>query len=68
MGFFSRGAFMPVAERSDVRTLDNFIGGQWVKAHATDFFDVHNPAAGDIIGRTPLSTADDVHAAVEAAA
>ena len=28
---------MPVAERPDVRTLDNFIGGRWVKARATDF-------------------------------
>ena len=59
---------MPVAQRSDVRTLDNFIGGRWVKARATDFFDVHNPASGDIIGRTPLSTAEDVAAAVQAAA
>ena len=59
---------MTVAERPDVRTLDNFIGGRWVKARATDFFDVHNPAVGDIIGRTPLSTAGDVDAAVQAAA
>src|ERR671926_841194 len=56
-----------VAERSDVQTLDNFIGGRWVKARATEFFDVHNPAVGDVIGRTPLSTSDDVDAAVEAA-
>src|SRR5471030_2038374 len=59
---------MPVAERPDVRTLDNFIGGRWVKARATDFFDVHNPAVGDVIGRTPLSTAEDVDAAAQAAA
>src|SRR5499427_3911721 len=59
---------MSVAERSDVRTLDNFIAGRWVKARATDYFDVHNPAVGDVIGRTPLSTADDVDAAVQAAA
>ncbi len=59
---------MPVADRPDVRTLDNFIGGRWVKARASDFFDVHNPAVGDIIGRTPLSTAADVDAAVQAAA
>src|SRR5476651_1990293 len=59
---------MPVAERPDVRTLDNFIGGRWVQARATDFFDVHNPAVGDVIGRTPLSTAADVDAAVQAAA
>ena len=25
-----------IAERPDVQTLDNFIGGQWVKAHATE--------------------------------
>src|SRR5919198_1180941 len=53
---------------SDVQTLDNFIGGRWVKAHATDFFDVHNPAVGEVIGRTPLSTSADVDAAVQAAA
>jgi len=58
---------MSVAEQPDVRTLDNFIGGRWVKARATTFFDVHNPAVGNVIGRTPLSTADDVDAAVQAA-
>src|SRR5215472_11388818 len=52
---------------TDVQTLDNFIGGQWVKAQAADFFDVHNPARGAIIGRTPLSSAADVDAAVQAA-
>src|SRR6185295_18056324 len=57
-----------VADRPDVQTLDNFIGGRWVKARATDFFEVHNPAVGDVIGRTPLSTSDDVDAAVQAAA
>lgn len=57
-----------VASRSDVLTLDNFIGGRWVKSHATEFFEVHNPAVGDVIGRTPLSTAADVDAAVTAAA
>jgi malonate-semialdehyde dehydrogenase (acetylating) / methylmalonate-semialdehyde dehydrogenase len=55
-----------VAQRSDVITLDNFIGGRWVKARTTEFFDVHNPAAGDLIGRTPLSTGEDVEAAVQA--
>src|SRR5262249_30037650 len=67
-----RNPEMPdVASRSarpDVFTLDNFIGGRWVNARATDFFDVHNPAVGEVIGRTPLSTAADVNDAVEAAA
>src|SRR5260370_27997176 len=68
MGVFPEGAPMPdVAERSDVLTLDNFIVGRWVKARTTDFFDVHNPAVGDVIGRTPLSTSAGVDAAVQAA-
>jgi len=49
-------------------TLDNFIGGRWVISSATSYYDVHNPAVGDVIGRTPLSTAADVGAAVDAAA
>src|SRR5712691_2575763 len=56
-----------VASPADIQTLDNFIGGRWVKAQATEYFDVHNPAVGDVIGRTPLSTAGDVDAAVQAA-
>jgi malonate-semialdehyde dehydrogenase (acetylating)/methylmalonate-semialdehyde dehydrogenase len=56
-----------VASPVDIQTLDNFIGGRWVKAQASEYFDVHNPAVGDVIGRTPLSTAADVDAAVRAA-
>src|SRR5262245_38136039 len=56
-----------VASRPDVQTLANFIGGRWVHSHTTELFDVHNPASGDVISRTPLSTAADVDAAVEAA-
>src|ERR1700704_1683281 len=51
---------------TDVQILDNFIGGRWVSASTAEFFDVHNPAVGDVIGRTPLSTIADVDAAVEA--
>jgi len=53
---------------TDVATLDNFIGGRWVAAQTSDFLDVRNPAVGDVIGRTPLSTAVDVDGAVQAAA
>jgi len=55
------------ASAADVLILDNFIGGRWVKARATDYFDVHNPAVGEVIGRTPLSTGEDVDLAVQAA-
>src|SRR5580765_3013635 len=53
---------------TDVATLDNFIGGRWVAAETKDFLDIRNPAVGEVIGRTPLSTAADVDAAVQAAA
>ena len=47
--------------------LRNYIGGKWVPSAASTFLDVHNPARGTVIGRTPMSTARDVDAAVKAA-
>jgi malonate-semialdehyde dehydrogenase (acetylating)/methylmalonate-semialdehyde dehydrogenase len=52
---------------TDVELLRNFIGGTWVPSSATQSVDVHNPARGAVIARTPLSTAADVDAAVRAA-
>ena len=49
-----------VASRSDVQILDNFIGGRWVGASTAEFFDVHNPAVGDVIGLTPLGRLGEV--------
>ena len=51
-----------------METLRNFIGGSWTPSRATELFDVHNPATGEVIARTPLSTGADVDAAVAAAA
>ena len=48
-------------------TLENLIGGRWVPSKTTEFLDVHNPATGEAIARTPLSTAADLDAAVAAA-
>jgi malonate-semialdehyde dehydrogenase (acetylating)/methylmalonate-semialdehyde dehydrogenase len=47
--------------------LRNFIGGRWVRSSAVEFLDVHNPATGEVIARTPLSTGEDLEAAVAAA-
>jgi malonate-semialdehyde dehydrogenase (acetylating) / methylmalonate-semialdehyde dehydrogenase len=52
----------------DVEILPNFIGGRWVPSSGRDYADVHNPARGTVIARTPLSTAADVDTAVKAAA
>jgi malonate-semialdehyde dehydrogenase (acetylating)/methylmalonate-semialdehyde dehydrogenase len=47
--------------------LPNFIGGRWAPSEASESLDVHNPALGTVIARTPLSTAAEVDAAVAAA-
>src|SRR4030095_12142293 len=55
------------SNRPDVDVLPNFIGGRWVPSSGTDTLDVHNPARGEGIARTPMSTGADVDAAVVAA-
>ena len=52
---------------SDAEVLQNFIGGRWVDSRASEFLDVYNPARGEVIARTPLSTGEDLDAAVLAA-
>jgi len=45
----------------------NYINGEWVKPSVTEYFDVINPATGQVIAHTPLSSASDVDAAAKAA-
>jgi malonate-semialdehyde dehydrogenase (acetylating) / methylmalonate-semialdehyde dehydrogenase len=52
---------------SGVETLRNYIGGRWIPSRASETLDVHNPARGEVIARTPLSTAQDVDGAAAAA-
>jgi malonate-semialdehyde dehydrogenase (acetylating) / methylmalonate-semialdehyde dehydrogenase len=47
-------------------TVRNFIGGAWADGDGR-LIDVHAPATGEVIARTPLSTAAAVGAAVDAA-
>ncbi|HET9684379.1 MAG TPA: CoA-acylating methylmalonate-semialdehyde dehydrogenase [Gemmatimonadaceae bacterium] len=47
-------------------TARNFIGGAWADGDGT-LIDVHAPATGEVIARTPLSTPVAVDAAVSAA-
>ena len=51
----------------DVEVLHNFVGGRWVPSQARDYVNVHNPALGSVIAKTPLSTRADLDAAVQAA-
>jgi len=47
--------------------LKNFVGGQWEAASATQTTPVRNPATGDVLAEAPLSGANDVAKAVQAA-
>ena len=47
--------------------LLNYINGAWQRAQATEFQDVRNPATAETLVRVPLSSRDEVGAAVEAA-
>jgi malonate-semialdehyde dehydrogenase (acetylating)/methylmalonate-semialdehyde dehydrogenase len=45
----------------------NFIGGEWVEPQGMEFFEVVNPATGELLARTPLCGSSEVAAAVLAA-
>jgi len=48
-------------------TLRHFIGGRWTASAARETLDVHDPALGTVIAKTPMATRDEVDAAVRAA-
>ena len=50
-----------------MKTLRNYIGGEWVGPAAADYLDITNPATGEPLGRVPLSGAREVDQAVAAA-
>ncbi len=55
-------------KKSSAKVYRNFIDGDWVKSSSDEWFDNVNPAdTSDVIGRFPLSNADDLNAAVDAA-
>jgi malonate-semialdehyde dehydrogenase (acetylating) / methylmalonate-semialdehyde dehydrogenase len=60
-------AAAPASSSTAAEVLRNFVGGRWVESRTREFLDVYNPARGEIIARTPLSTAEDLDAAVVAA-
>ena len=59
---------MSSAVTTPVTELQNYINGSWRDSSTTEFHEVTNPATSELIGRTPLSSAADVEAAVQAAA
>ncbi len=57
-----------MSQSEHLETIRNVIGGKWESSRTTEFLDVENPATGSILARTPLSTAEEAHDAVAAAA
>src|SRR5213083_2129374 len=56
------------APRPAVKTYNNYINGEWVPSESGEMFENINPADNrDVVGRFPLSTSDDIYAAVNAA-
>lgn len=47
--------------------IPNLIRGEWVTSQTTRWQDVHNPATGEVLAQVPLSTAEEVDAAITAA-
>jgi len=48
--------------------LLNYVNGQWQRSNGADYLDVTNPATGQVLTTVPLTPAEEVDAAVEAAA
>src|ERR671916_3404221 len=49
------------------RLLDNYVGGRWTPSTSQEALPVTNPATGETLAQVPLSSADDLDAAVRAA-
>jgi malonate-semialdehyde dehydrogenase (acetylating) / methylmalonate-semialdehyde dehydrogenase len=52
---------------TEIKKLKNYIGGEWVEARSEHVDVVPNPATGEPLAQVPLSTAEDVHDAVQVA-
>ncbi|HLL74768.1 MAG TPA: aldehyde dehydrogenase family protein [Pyrinomonadaceae bacterium] len=62
------GGRVPAAPRQSTKTYANYIGGEWIASSSGEYFENVNPAdTRDVVGRFPISTAEDVSRAVEAA-
>src|SRR6267378_41714 len=47
--------------------IPQFINGQWVESHSSEWLEVVNPATAEVLGRVPMSDAAEVTRAIDAA-
>ena len=58
---------MPGGVKTDVRTYQLYINGEWVASKSNKTFAVYDPASEEVIAQAPDANADDVSRAVAAA-
>ena len=51
-----------------LQIVRNYVDGKWIEPENNDHLDIENPSSGQIIGKTPLSTAAETSRAVDSAA
>ncbi len=49
------------------QTSKFFVNGKWTSGRSSETFELRDPATGEVIGRVPRATKDDVHEAIEVA-
>jgi malonate-semialdehyde dehydrogenase (acetylating) / methylmalonate-semialdehyde dehydrogenase len=52
---------------TDARTLEHFVGGNWVAGEGDARIDIVNPSTGDLLAKAPVATPADVEYAVSVA-
>src|SRR5579863_8769125 len=58
---------MPGGVKTEVRTYQMYINGEWVDSKSTKTFPVYDPSTEEVIAQVPDAGADDVNRAVAAA-
>src|SRR5438128_984214 len=58
---------MPAGVKTEVRTYQMYINGEWVESKSSKTFPIYDPATEEVIAQVPDSNADDVNRAVAAA-
>ena len=58
---------MPGGVKTDVKTYQMFINGEWVASQSAKTFPVYDPSTEEVIAQVPDASADDVNRAVVAA-
>jgi betaine-aldehyde dehydrogenase len=58
---------MPGGVKTEVKTYQMLINGEWVASHSNKTFPVYDPATEEVIAQVPDSNADDVNRAAAAA-